>query len=147
MATEVEFVAIKPPPFLETAATAWFAILEAQFHLRKITSEETRFYHALAALPPEIITRISEEQISSRTYSTLKDAVVSAHERTKPELFKKLTSTTQLTRRSSLLPQEILETANKVSAQLVRQLFVQAIPSPIAPVITAQKKLRINSYP
>ena len=108
MATEVEFIAIKPPPFLETAATAWFAILEAQFHLRKITSEETKFYHALAALPPEIITRIPGEQISTRTYSSLKDAVISAHERTKPELFEKLISTTKLTGRPSVFLQEIL---------------------------------------
>lgn len=54
MENHIEFFSIKAPLFLETAANAWFAILEAQFHLRSITSVETKFYHPLSALPPEI---------------------------------------------------------------------------------------------
>ena len=114
--------------------------------MRKITSEETKFYHALAALPPEIITRIPEEQISARAYSSLKEAVISAHERTKPELFEKLISTTKLTGRPSVFLQEILQTASKVGVQeeLVRYKFVQSIPPSIVPIIAAQKELSLS---
>ena len=83
MATNIEQITIKAPSFLETAASAWFAILEAQFHLRNITSQETRFYHALSALPPEVVTRISGDILSSKIYDTLKEQI---HEQTKPEL-------------------------------------------------------------
>ncbi|KAF0311973.1 Lamin Dm0 [Amphibalanus amphitrite] len=51
-----EHVSVKPPAFMETAVQGWFAIMEAQFHLAKITSDTTRFYHVLAALPPTTVS-------------------------------------------------------------------------------------------
>ena len=39
--THANAVTIKPPAFMETAIPAWFSVIEAQFHLRNITSEDT----------------------------------------------------------------------------------------------------------
>ena len=142
----VQFVAIKAPPFLETAATAWFAILEAQFHLRSIKSEETKFYHALAALPPEIISRLPADVLSSSTYSSLKSSVIGIYESTKPELFEQLISTTKLTGRPSVFLQEISQIASKVGVneELVRHKFIQSLHSSISPVLAAQKDLTLS---
>ena len=44
----VQHVSVKPPAFMESAVQGWFAIMQAQFHLSKITNNTTRFYHVLA---------------------------------------------------------------------------------------------------
>ena len=41
---------LKLPEFWETSAAAWFAQAEAQFALRGITDDDTRYYHVVSAL-------------------------------------------------------------------------------------------------
>ena len=43
-------VAVKAVQFCETAVESWFAIMEAQFSLAKVTESATKFYHVLSAL-------------------------------------------------------------------------------------------------
>ena len=56
--TTAHHVSIKPPPFMECAVPGWFAIMEAQFHLAKLVSQETKFYHILASLPATTIAKL-----------------------------------------------------------------------------------------
>lgn len=139
-------VSVKPPSFMETAVPAWFKILEAQFHLSKITSCKTKFYHALAALPPEVVARVPAATVENEDYATLKDEVVSSYEQTKPEMFERLISTTTMTGRPSAFLQDISSTARKlgVSEDLVRHKFIQALPSSISPVVATQKTLSLQ---
>ena len=145
MTSEAGLVAIKAPPFLETETKAWFVILESQFHLRQITTEETKFYYTIASLPPEVISQIPEEVITSSSYSDVKAEIIRIHERTRPELFEKLISTTKLTGRPSTFLQEISKTASKVGVNddLVRHKFIQSLPPAVAPAIAAQKDLSL----
>ncbi len=43
-------VALKLPPFMEDDPEAWFGLIEAQFELRGITTDSTKFYHAVSGL-------------------------------------------------------------------------------------------------
>ena len=54
-------VAMEPMVFSPEEATAWFTILEAQFHLAQITVGTAKFYHALAALPPITVVGIAPQ--------------------------------------------------------------------------------------
>ena len=142
---QTNYVTIKAPAFIETAAESWFAILEAQFHLRGITSEETRFWHTLAALPPELITKLPTEETTSKIFTSLKAAVLSIHEDTKPELFEKLISTTKLTGKPSLFLNELMQTARMIGVgeDLVRHKFLQALNPSISTALAAQKDLTL----
>ena len=51
--TETNAVAIKLPIFWAQQPEVWFLQAEAQFHIRKITDDTTKFYHAVAALDQE----------------------------------------------------------------------------------------------
>ena len=42
MHNQANYVSIKPPPFSDTAADGWFGVMEAQFSITKITSEQTK---------------------------------------------------------------------------------------------------------
>ena len=136
-------IAIKAPQFMESAAAGWFAIIEAQFHLRNITISSTKFYHVLAALPPDVVVNLNSQILDNKNYEELKKAVISNYEKTKPELFEKLITNTKLTGRPSLYLQELLTVARKVGVgeELVKHRFIQSLPATIAPVIAAQHDL------
>lgn len=50
-------VAIKLPTFWTSCPSAWFAQTEAQFALRDITKDETKYYHVVASLDAATATR------------------------------------------------------------------------------------------
>ena len=143
---EVNTISVKAPAFMETACAGWFQIMEAQFHLRKITVDDTKFYHVLSSLPAETVARIDSTTLSEKKYETLKNEIVAMYEKTKPELFDKLTSSTPMTGRPSLYLEEIRKTASKlgVGDDLVRHKFIQSLPPAISPVLAAQKDIAIG---
>ena len=69
-------VPVKPSNSMATYPAAWFTVMEAQFHLAHNTSSVTRFYHALAALPPETVAQLSQTSLASQDYNTLKMNVI-----------------------------------------------------------------------
>ena len=116
MEPEINTVAIKPPKFLETSVVGWFAILEAQFHLRKITNDTTKFYTVISALPAEVVSRLPSNFIdpTKTSYDELKCKVIGIYEKTKPEMFDKLMQSTVMTGRPSIYLQELMSTAEKI---------------------------------
>ena len=126
---------------MEASAAAWFSIMEAQFALAKINQENTKFFHALAALPAEVVTTLSQSILNDQRYDNLKAAVINAFEQTKPEIFDKLISTTVMMGKPSQFLNEIQKAASKVGVgeELVRHKFLQALPHTISPIIATQK--------
>lgn len=146
-AASLRGVSIKPPLFMETSAAAWFSIMEAQFILGNITVSSTKFYHVLAALPPETVTRISASTLNSANYSVLKSDVISLFEKSKPELFDKLISTAPtITDKPSLFLEHLISIADKlgVGEELIKHKFITGLPQNIAPVVASQKDLGLK---
>ena len=143
----INTVAIKPPKFMENSVCGWFAILEAQFHLRNIKNETTKFYHVIAALPAEVVSRLNGNTIdpTKTNYEELKEKVIGIYEKTKPEMLDKLMQSTTMTGRPSIYLQELISTAEKigVSDDIVRHKFIQALPSTISAVIASQVDLEL----
>ena len=73
---QVNHVSVRPPPFYRENACTWFAQLEAQFILNRITSTTTKYYHCLAYLPEDVASLI--DIAISPDYDCLKTQVVSA---------------------------------------------------------------------
>lgn len=139
-------VSIKTPVFSETSPLTWFAILEAQFSIKGITVSQTKFHHALANLTTDAIDTASFAVIESKDYDLLKTTIVAAYQRSKPELFDKLISSTTMTGRPSACLRELRTLATKVNVDddLIRHKFVQSLPSSIAPAVAAQKRLTLD---
>ena len=142
----VQHVAVKPPAFMETAVQGWFAIMEAQFHLAKISSDTTKFYHVLAALPPTTVSKLDTSVLASNSFAALREAVCSLYERTRSELFDQLISKVQLTGRPSLFVRELQEIGGKVGVgdDLVRHKLLQSLPPAIGAVLAAQRDLTLH---
>ena len=115
--------------------------MEAQFHLARVTLPTTRFFHALAALPPEVVGQLPSSTLTSQDYSTLKDNVVELHEASKPEILDRFLRDRPLTGKPSHYLAEMTQLATKagVSDELVRHRFQSALPPNIGPIIATQK--------
>lgn len=58
MAVEAAAVSLKLPIFWTSQPRVWFAQAEAQFNLRHITADDTKYYHVLAALDQPTAERL-----------------------------------------------------------------------------------------
>lgn len=86
---EVDLVQVKLPPFWMNRPSLWFARVEAQFKLRKITTEDTKFYHTMSALSQELLDTVLcavEEPDEDKPYTVLKDALIARHGPHKPSM-------------------------------------------------------------
>ena len=75
----------KLPGFWADAPVAWFAAVEAQFCLRRVTSEEERFCHVTTALDTQSIKKVVHLVVSphpTAPYSKLKEALLASHQLT-----------------------------------------------------------------
>ncbi|KAG1680863.1 hypothetical protein GQR58_012119 [Nymphon striatum] len=59
-ATTISAVSMKLPEFCSASPTVWFAHADAQFHLRSIADQKTKFYYVVAALPKSVALRITD---------------------------------------------------------------------------------------
>ena len=80
--TTVASVALKLPQFWPEQPTIWFAQTEAQFAIKNITVELTKFYHVVTALDgptAQRVTDLLETPPRESPYTTLKDRLKCAH--------------------------------------------------------------------
>ncbi|KAG0422921.1 hypothetical protein HPB47_001273 [Ixodes persulcatus] len=58
--TNDKLIELRLPAFWAKNPWAWFSQVEAQFHLRRITTQESRYYHMVSALPPEVADELDD---------------------------------------------------------------------------------------
>jgi len=140
-------MAIRVPPFIASNVNAWFSILEGQFALGKISVEETKYYHALCSLPPELISKLPQETLSVKSYDILKAEVISRSEESKPELFEKLIAEQPVTGRPSDQMHELIRIASRlgINDDLIRHKFLQSIDKRISPILAAQTSVPLTN--
>ena len=92
-------------------------------------------------MPPNIISSLLSTIVAAKKYIELKDAVLTRHEWTKPEMFKKLLTEKQMIGKPSAFLHELLSIANNVGVkdELICHKFIQALPSEVRLVIAAVK--------
>jgi len=79
----IQHVAVKMPQFSQTNVNLFFKRSEAQFHISKITSETTRYYYVISALPDDIGEIVLTEASQHNPYQQLKNELKSLCEKTK----------------------------------------------------------------
>ena len=89
----VNRVTMKPPSFYRTNPTVWFRQMESQFVLAGITNDTTKYHHILAAIPEDVAINLPME---IEDYSSLKDSITQAYQKSKTELIEEALGTTSL---------------------------------------------------
>ena len=136
MPEDIQAVAVKLPQFWPADPDLWFAQAEAEFTIKKITADETKYSYLVAALPQETARRV-------------RDVLKSPPEANKYESLKRRLETTFLlseTDRANRLleigdlgdrkPTELMDEIQALCGDhafclLAKQIFINALPQAI----------------
>ena len=134
--TETNAVAIKLPTFWAQQPEVWFLQAEAQFHIRKITDDTTKYYHVVAALDQETSGRVLDTLYAppgDNKYTDLKQRLLTTFGLSKRERASKLLHLHPLgDRKPSELMDEMLSLlADHGFCFLAEQLFLEQLPEDI----------------
>ncbi|XP_037503470.1 uncharacterized protein LOC119378378, partial [Rhipicephalus sanguineus] len=124
------------PHFWPKNPRVWFSQIEARFHLRRITSQESKYLHVIAALPPDIADAVDDvlaSILSKEAYDELKSTVLKRIEVSEQIRLQQLLSHEQLgdQRPSQLLHrmrQLLVQASEERQQPLLRELFLQRLP-------------------
>lgn len=139
---EVNATTLKLPAFWSNNPALWFRQAEAQFHLRGITTEETRYYHVVAALDQVTAERVYAilERVpdASRMYTDLKNELVRNFSLARRERAAKLVDVRGLGDR---LPSQLLADMQRLMQQerptlLFEYFFLANLPEDMRVLIT-----------
>ena len=140
--TTVNSVSLKLPPFWPEQPTIWFAQTEAQFVIRNISVELTKFYHVVAALDGTTAQRVSDIlEIPPREnpYNILKKRLINAFALSDRERAAQILELNDLgDRKPSALMDHLLGLVGDRSSEfLVREVFLRSLPDKISIVVAA----------
>lgn len=127
-------VTVKLPAFWSTGALAWFAQAEAQFGLRDITADQTKYWHVVSALDAQTAMRaasVLQHPPAADKYRTLKTFLVDAFEPTDAERGERLLTITNLGDRK---PSELMDFILALNGEaqhhfLLTTIFLRALPA------------------
>ena len=137
---DVSAVAIKLPTFWSHKANIWFAQAEAQFSLRGITGDETKYAHIVSALDEnsaERVLDILEDPPSADKYNTLKARLLNSFKLSPKDKAAQILDLNGLgDMKPSALADKILALASRedVNAKtnfLIREIFLRQLPAAV----------------
>lgn len=137
---------IKPPVFSETSVTTWFRIVEAQFHLANIRSSRTKYFHVMSQIPPEVLDKISQNDLDDEDYDKFKKSVIGTYEKSKIELFNDFLSKQIYGGKPSVYLQDMVRQAGKLNIDndIVRMQFLKTLPVQVRTVLAAHTSLTLQ---
>ena len=137
---------VKPPKFDANYAAGWFTVMDAQFQLHHVP-ESTKFLTTMGALPAVTATRLSSDIIAEGSYKDLKEAVLELYTESTTATFEKLFADKKLTGRASIFLSDLMEQGRRVGVadEVVRHVFLKALPAAVQPVLAAHPELSLMS--
>ena len=131
--SEENAVSLKLPQFWAAEPQIWFAQAEAQFALRKIVSDDTKYYYILSALDQSTASRLKDfisNPPEEDKYDALKDRLLETFDLSEPERASMLLHFRPLgdTKPSALMDEMLALLGDHPPCFLFRQLFLERLP-------------------
>ena len=132
----VDAVALKLPTFWTSQPETWFTQAEAQFNLRGITEDSTKYYYVVAALDQETASRLMDlisKPPETEKYTKLKDRLVNTFGLNETERASRLLHFRPLgdSKPSALMDEMIALLGDHPPCLLFRQLFLERLSEDI----------------
>ena len=136
MANEEHAVSLKLPTFWTSQPEVWFAQAEAQFSLRRITTDDTKYFYVLAALDQETATRLLDlinRPPADNKYQVLKDRLIDTFGLSRRERASRLLHFRPLgdSKPSALMDEMLALLGDHTPCLLFEQLFLERLPEDI----------------
>lgn len=133
----VDAVSVKLPPVWPHKIVSWFAQAEAQFNLRKITEDDTKYWHIISSLTGDVAeraARIIDKPPATEKYKAIKEFLIRRYSLTESQRADRLLAITSLGDRA---PTELADEMLRINGEhdpkhfLLRRLFVRALPATV----------------
>ncbi|XP_064470020.1 uncharacterized protein LOC135384763 [Ornithodoros turicata] len=143
-ASRLSAVSMKLPPYWPADPALWFAHIESQFATRGIVSQLTKFHYVVSALSPNEAAEVRDIIMTPPTsgpYDRLKEELIRRTTASEQRRLQQLITSGELGDRkpSQLLRrmQQLLgDSAPSLDASIVRELFLQRLPSNVRLILT-----------
>ena len=142
---------VKLPDFWQHDPGPWFLHIEAQFHLRGITVDETKYYHVVAALDSTTTRRLMgflRDPPANGKYAAIKEQLLRLYQLSDEERADRLLSLNGL---GDSKPTELMENmlallGTSDTSFLFIQLFLRQLPTPVRTALAASPLARTKDY-
>ena len=128
-------VVVKIPPFWPADPELWFAQVEAQFALKKIASQGTKFAHVVAALSPEAASEVRDLILTppaTNPFDILKASLTERVSLSKRRKIQQLLHAEELgDRKPSQLLRRLQQLHGNSDSDILRELFLQRLPATV----------------
>ncbi|XP_037518379.1 uncharacterized protein LOC119395169 [Rhipicephalus sanguineus] len=147
---------LKLPHFWPKNPRVWFSQVEARFQLRRITSQEFKYLHVVAALPPDIADAVDDVLASTpseKAYDELKSTVLKRVEVSEQSRLQQLLSHEEL---GDQLPSQLLhrmrqllyqQASEELQQLLLRELLLQRLPQSTRMILAGSDNATIERLP
>lgn len=148
----ISAVAVRLPPYWDRNPRVWFLQAESQFHLAGLTSQERKYHHVVSALSPAAADEVYDilaHPSTTAPYDQLKVALLQRTEASDRSRLQQLLSAEELgdRRPSQLLrrmTQLLADRANTIGDALLRELFLQRLPTNVQMVLATAPALDLT---
>ena len=142
-------VSIQLPVFTRSSPKSWFTIIEANFHVRGVSTPDTKYWHAVSKLDADTLEEIQEFLATDRgkdPYQELKEHLCEVFEPTQQQKLDQFLSTTVMgeKRPSAFLRELERMVAGIPVSQIVRRVFTRSLLPRIATAIAGNTNSTIK---
>ena len=147
---EVSAVSIKLPPFWPTDPNLWFAQVEAQFATRGISAELTKLNYVISSLSQEYAHEVRDILLRPPTvepYTHLRAQLIARLSASAQKRIRQLLTDEQLGDRKPtqlLRSMQRLQSDTPLDSDLLRELFLQRLPSNVRMVLASARDLPLE---
>ncbi|XP_078495310.1 uncharacterized protein LOC144750120, partial [Ciona intestinalis] len=136
-------VTLKLPTFWTEQARVWFQQTEAQFALRKITCDETKYFYVVSSLDEKTASRLVdllEEPPRDNKYGKIKQRLLDVFSLSEYERAAKLLNIKELGNQkpSELMDEMLSLMCGHTNCFVFRYIFLQALPEEIRLVVAKE---------
>ncbi|KAK2578098.1 hypothetical protein KPH14_012843 [Odynerus spinipes] len=149
MSTENSAVGIHIPKFVPEKPTLWFLQLEAQFALRNITQDDTKYWHVIAQLEAHVVEELEDILTSPPTqdkYQNLKQEIIKRFTPSKDSRMQKLMEHEEMGDRTPSQFFRYLKNlaGNDVPEEFLRTVWLNRLPTSMQSILVAQGEAKIE---
>lgn len=142
---------VRLPDFWQNDPEPWFQHIEAQFHLRGITTDDTKYFHVVAALDPATTRRLMgllRDPPPTGKYAALKNELLHRFQLSDMERADRLLSLSGL---GDSKPSELMENMLALLGSgdvsfLFTHLFLRQLPTPVRTALANSPLVRTKDY-
>ncbi|XP_064471611.1 uncharacterized protein LOC135385914 [Ornithodoros turicata] len=143
---------LRLPPFWRQNPPSWFRQVETQFQLRHIQSQQSKYFHVLAGLPPEVAAELDDVLAAvqlDQPYDVLRTAILDRMEVSARAKLEQLFSDEDLGDRkpSQMLhrmKQLLGDSATEAQQPILREVFFQRLTQAMRVVLAGSEDLSLD---